>query len=404
VKFFVPAVGYQIVLAADWNFSLYLEDRNDTCLKLLAPKVYEDVKSNWHNRSKSGKGWPLDYKHESVMLPKGTKLEIDRVYVRTANKAKEGSDNYDSITFKVVGEKSKVRFWAKLEDVNNIEYELPDNFTAGKEAAVKAAKAPKKLTLKDITTTIDGALHLYDREDKRNYPKWLTATAQGEIKHLLDTFNSFAIPIKRAESEARRQVAERDAKLRYAQGNFPAYLKTTIKSVEEYVKWDLQHRNYNLRLQPEIDDKDLREDAARVIAYHLLSYYCVSKVQFKRRADGSAVRTWSFKVRDNVPTPPSIHAIDVSKYWLQVAVDPTETEIVSFSCGVDGNPPPVALDRSELSREAHELIRDKQMVSTVVSFISKSWANIDWDSVYCWLVVPCTGRIQSRCRSSDGQR
>lgn len=203
MKFFVPAVGYQIVLAADWNFSLYLEDRNDTCLKLLAPKVYEDVKSNWHNRSKSGKGWPLDYKHESVMLPKGTKLEIDRVYVRTANKAKEGSDNYDSITFKVVGEKSKVRFWAKLEDVNNIEYELPDNFTAGKEAAVKAAKAPKKLTLKDITATIDGALHLYDREDKRNYPKWLTATAQGEIKHLLDTFNSFAIPIKRAESEAR---------------------------------------------------------------------------------------------------------------------------------------------------------------------------------------------------------
>ena len=401
MKFFVPAVGYQIVLAADWNFSLYLEDRNDTCLKLLAPKVYEDVKSNWHNRSHTGKGRLFDYKHESVMLPKGTKLEIDRVYVRTANKAKEGSDNYDSITFKVVGEKSKVRFWAKLEDVNNIEYELPDNFTAGKEAAVKAAKAPKKLTLKDITATIEGALHLYDRGDKQHYPKWLTATAQGEIKHLLDTFNSFAIPIKRAESESRLQVAEREAKLRYAQGNFPAYLKTTIKSVEEYVKWDLQHHHYNLQA---FSDKDIREDAARVISYHLLSYYCVSKVQFKRRSDGSAVRTWKFKNRDDGRPLLGIHAIDVSKYWLQVAVDPTETKIVSFSCGVDGNPPPVALDRSELSRAAHELIRDKQMVSTVVSFISKSWANIDWDSVYCWLVVPCTGRIQSRCRSSDGQR
>lgn len=40
------------------------------------------------------------------------------------------------------------------------------------------------------------------------------------------------------------------------------------------------------------------------------------------------------------------NTIDVSKYWLQVIVDPTETEIVSFSCGVDGNPPPVALGHS----------------------------------------------------------
>jgi hypothetical protein len=173
----------------------------------------------------------------------------------------------------------------------------------------------------------------------------LTEAAQGEIKHLLDTFNSFAIPIKRAETESRIQIAEREAKLRYAQGNFPAYLKTTINSVEEYVKWDLQHHHYNLRLQ-RFDDKDLREDAARVIAYHLLSYYCVSKVQFKRRADGSAVRTWTFKNRDSVPTPPSIYAVDVSKYWMQVTVDPTETKIVSFSCGVDGNPPAVALGTS----------------------------------------------------------
>lgn len=59
------------------------------------------------------------------MLPAGTELTVSRIYIRN------GKSQYDSITFlaknflDINGKKVRsARFWVKLEDANEIEYEL----------------------------------------------------------------------------------------------------------------------------------------------------------------------------------------------------------------------------------------------------------------------------------------
>ena len=59
-----------------------------------------------------------------VSLPAGTLLTLDRYYIR------QGSEGFDSVTFLMPGHprtgafgKKEARFWAKLEDVNEIEFE-----------------------------------------------------------------------------------------------------------------------------------------------------------------------------------------------------------------------------------------------------------------------------------------
>lgn len=66
-------------------------------------------------------------KHTRAALPVGTILEVDRVYIRSTNKGKVGKDNFDSVTFRVLKnpawtDKKHPRFWAKLDDVNQIEF------------------------------------------------------------------------------------------------------------------------------------------------------------------------------------------------------------------------------------------------------------------------------------------
>jgi len=55
-----------------------------------------------------------------VTLDPATELTVDRIYIR----AKQGE--YDSVTFRgevyTLGVYRKVRFWAKLNEVNNIVY------------------------------------------------------------------------------------------------------------------------------------------------------------------------------------------------------------------------------------------------------------------------------------------
>lgn len=63
----------------------------------------------------------------SITLPVGTVLRVDRIYIRS------GKKEWDSITFSICKHphftemKRKIvadgRFWAKLEDVNEIEFE-----------------------------------------------------------------------------------------------------------------------------------------------------------------------------------------------------------------------------------------------------------------------------------------
>ena len=123
---FIPPLGSEITLAQDWTFELYRESRNYTLTSHLKLK------------------WPeADYyeqrnQHQTVTIPSGEKLKIDRIYIR------KGQGDFDSVTFFWKGKalpsfvetyrdgsigkvpKQAVRFWAKLEDVNKIMIEDQD--------------------------------------------------------------------------------------------------------------------------------------------------------------------------------------------------------------------------------------------------------------------------------------
>jgi hypothetical protein len=103
MKLYIPEIGDMIVLTEDWTFNIYNEYRNN--------KLYE--KMGWETRY----GGTRLEKHE-IMFPKGTSLKIDRIYIR------KGSSDYSSITFYVgSGNLKGARFWAKLADVNRIEFD-----------------------------------------------------------------------------------------------------------------------------------------------------------------------------------------------------------------------------------------------------------------------------------------
>jgi hypothetical protein len=80
--------------------------------------------------------WPdRRYQTHPITLPKGTVLEVDRVYIRNFNRAAlEEQDNFDSITFKVVGAK-KQRFWVKLKDANHIQFKLDTTYAVREKIA-----------------------------------------------------------------------------------------------------------------------------------------------------------------------------------------------------------------------------------------------------------------------------
>ena len=114
MKLFIPPLGTKIILTQDWSFDLFHEYRNDSLLKAQG-FVDENI---------SKYSWEKHGVHVKTSLPAGTSLTIDRIYIR------HGSKDFDSVSFwigskpKGVGYKGKVRFWAKLKDVNDIEYEI----------------------------------------------------------------------------------------------------------------------------------------------------------------------------------------------------------------------------------------------------------------------------------------
>ena len=130
----VPSVGDKIRLTEDWEFPLHFEYRNESLINRLQPNRHV---------SYSDTGSII------AILEAGTVLRIDRIYIR------KGKSEWDSITF-VVSEapndkdRAKVqkararrwvgadevktvpddiqkfkgaRFWAKLDDVNEIQFE-----------------------------------------------------------------------------------------------------------------------------------------------------------------------------------------------------------------------------------------------------------------------------------------
>lgn len=156
---FIPPLQSEIILAEPWNFTLYPEDRNSSLVKEMFPaiepeRVYvpygnyyfiskkgnEDLRritngeslSNFQDRNNalndcrarreefiSSLEENVDiFKTINCTLEAGTKLVVDRIFIR------RGSKDYDSVTFWIKKNNKRVaRFWAKLDEVNQIKLE-----------------------------------------------------------------------------------------------------------------------------------------------------------------------------------------------------------------------------------------------------------------------------------------
>lgn len=166
-RLYVPAIGDRLELTKDWEFRLHHEYRNETMFAALGLK-YDD--RYWSNRPKA----------VTVTLPQGTVLRVDRIYIR------QGLDEFSSMSFFAEGlrgqisrgtlnyvpvpasdkgkkdvvyygkcpgipsgyakrvlktktTKRAVRFWAKLDDCNCIEF--------------KPATIPVSATKRTLTVT-----------------------------------------------------------------------------------------------------------------------------------------------------------------------------------------------------------------------------------------------------------
>lgn len=164
MNLFIPEVGTILKLEKDWKFTLTFDYQNEGVyqqiiremfkvpleLRIYTKRYYEKDQSVLFHLTNT------DYKDEAVIretdfpkdchlvqhnslngikftLPKGTELKIDRIYVR------KGKSDYSSLTFNIVNtthpflvdkkgkKKGKLRFWATLDDVNQIQCELQQN-------------------------------------------------------------------------------------------------------------------------------------------------------------------------------------------------------------------------------------------------------------------------------------
>ncbi len=111
MKMYIPEIGDRIVLTQDWSLTLYDEYRNTELMKSKGLKP--------SNR------WTRDPKSYPVTIQKGVELKIDRVYIRK-NTWGQDAGKFSSITFIIPNspKNKSVRFWAKLKDVNNIEFKV----------------------------------------------------------------------------------------------------------------------------------------------------------------------------------------------------------------------------------------------------------------------------------------
>lgn len=136
MKMYIPELGDRIVLTKDWSFQLFNEHRNSGLINLLGVKFkgdyyvyngkqYFHASKTWNRYDViNGRVPGVTFVKETgieVSLKAGQVLTVDRIYVR------KGASDFSSITFNYIGApkgSGRVRFWAKLADVNTIEFDL----------------------------------------------------------------------------------------------------------------------------------------------------------------------------------------------------------------------------------------------------------------------------------------
>jgi hypothetical protein len=154
MKIFIPEIGTKLTLMQPWSFTLYDERRNRAVVDLIAKSRPDELsrieaqeaqlreqlaelqykkcptkesfleKEELVNKLKQRL---LKIRQFPVLLPAGTELTVDRLYVR------KGISDYSSMTFYLtktdypaLNVRGKKRFWAKLEDVNTLEVRIRD--------------------------------------------------------------------------------------------------------------------------------------------------------------------------------------------------------------------------------------------------------------------------------------
>jgi hypothetical protein len=118
-KMNIPTIGTLLTLGKEWTFTAVAEYRNRGLMDYLtATGVVE-------NEAPRYIGSGRDYARYECTLPRGTRLRVDRIYIR------KGAPDFDSLTFWALdlgssgsrtafAPKNAVRFWAKLADVNTM--------------------------------------------------------------------------------------------------------------------------------------------------------------------------------------------------------------------------------------------------------------------------------------------
>jgi hypothetical protein len=182
MKLFIPSCGDRIVLSSAWTFDLYFnESRNRNFSKENGVLItFSDVWTpDWQRKLKES---------TKFTLKENTVLECDRVYIRTSAKISMSKDeNYDSITWRVIGSKTKQRFWAKLSDCNNIEYHT-DRVVPFENRKIE--KKSKVLTAEIIREKIHNSMFSsnFDDEEQLEF-RTLISDAQDEVSKYFETFH-----------------------------------------------------------------------------------------------------------------------------------------------------------------------------------------------------------------------
>lgn len=123
MKMYIPSLGDDIRLTSDWSFIVHAEYRNADILEYF-DYDYQDEKQfsvEYAGLTWRWNGIPF---LKPCTLPAGTVLRIKRIFIR------QGATDFDSVTFVTKlptrggnGKLTLIRFWAKLADVNKIDFE-----------------------------------------------------------------------------------------------------------------------------------------------------------------------------------------------------------------------------------------------------------------------------------------
>ncbi len=116
MKLYIPVVGDTLVLQKDWKLDLLNEYRNEKFLAMATGKSDKELnEERWAMWPKTKS--PIFY---PITIPKGTKLRVERVYIRAGSSSEFNSLTFSTPLLKV--NKRVLRFWAKLDDVHQAEW------------------------------------------------------------------------------------------------------------------------------------------------------------------------------------------------------------------------------------------------------------------------------------------